>query len=134
MKSITLFLTVILFSSCIPDTLKEKMNDGMAQAQTMMADQQFKSAIAQVELHKLRNGAYPNSLSELQFLSAMDSSMFHSIKYTRLDTAYEMNIDLDVPSFDGKSKKRINLTYPPEFWKGLGCIKSNAKGTMRNSR
>ena len=133
MKHLTFFLALILLSSCIPDTLKEKMNDGMSMAQTMMADQQFKSAIAQVELHKLRNGVYPNSLSELQFLSAMDSSMFHSIEYAKLDTAYELNINLDMPSFDG-SKKRIHLNYPPEFWRGLGCIKSNAKGTRRNSR
>ena len=132
MKYVILISTLISFSSCIPDTLKEKMNEGMSMAQTMMADQQFKSAIAQVELHKLRNGTYPNSLSELQFLSAMDSSMFHSIEYTKLDTAYEMNINLDVPSFDGGSKKRIHLNYPPEFWRGLGCVKSNAKGKERN--
>jgi hypothetical protein len=81
----TLILT-FLMSACIPDSVREKMNESMDDAQQMLADWEFKKAIAHIELHKLRNGIYPNSLSELQFLTQMDSSMFSYVEYTRLES------------------------------------------------
>jgi hypothetical protein len=124
----TLILTLIcLMTACIPDSVKEKMNEGLSNAQQMMADWEFKKAIAQIELHKLRNGHYPNSLSELKFLSAMDSSMIKNVDYTRLDSVYELNLKMEPVSLDGKEGKRIELKYPAEFWTGLGCVKSNVK-------
>jgi hypothetical protein len=115
-------------SACIPDDVKEKMVEGMSSAQLMMADWEFKKALANIELHKLRNGSYPASLSELQFLSAMDSSMLKNVEYTRLDSVYELNLKMEFASLDTKEKKKpIILQYPAEFWKGLGCVKSNAK-------
>jgi hypothetical protein len=118
---------ILLMTSCIPDDIKDKMNKGMAGAQQMMADWEFKKAISQIELHKLRNGNYPNSLRELKFLSAMDSSMFNFVEYTRRDSVYELNLKMKFSSIDGKEIKEIHLKYPPEFWKGLGCIKSNVR-------
>jgi hypothetical protein len=99
----------------------------MLNAQFMLADWQFKKALAEIELHKLRNGSYPNSLSDLEFLTPMDSSMSNFVEYTRLDSVYELNLKMEFPSLDGKETKRANLQYPPAFWKGLGCVKSNAK-------
>src|SRR5258706_15587752 len=93
MKKLLLpLMFMALLSSCIPDGVKEKMNEGMLQAQKMLADQELKKAIAHIELHKLRNGNYPGSLSELRFLTAVDSSLFNSIEYTRLDSVYELNL------------------------------------------
>lgn len=116
---------ILLMSACIPDNLKEKMNEGMSEAQQMLGDWEFKKALAQIELHKLRSGSYPNSLRELKFLTAMDSSLFHNVEYTRLDSVYELNLKMNFPSFDGKQTQRVILRYPAEFWKGLGCVKSN---------
>ena len=128
MKKLMLPLILVAFlSSCIPDSVKEQMNEGMMVAQKMLADQELKKAIAYIELHKLRNGNYPNALSELKFLSAMDSSLFNSIEYTRLDSVYELNIKTEFASFGDEGKKEVQLNYPPEFWKGLGCVKSNVK-------
>jgi hypothetical protein len=128
-KTLTLTFTVfVIVSSCIPDRVKEKVNESMANAQGMLADQEFKKAIAHIELHKLRNGSYPESLKDLQFLNVMDSSMFSYVEYTRLDSAYELNIKMQVVSFsDEKNGKEVQLKYPPEFWKGLGCVRSNVK-------
>ena len=126
-KAIKTLALIWLMSACIPDNLKEKMNEGMLNAQQMLADWEFQKAIGQIELHKLRNGNYPNSLSELEFLTAMDSSMFNAVEYTRLGSAYELNLKMEFPSFDAKETKRLSLHYPPEFWRGLGCVKSNAK-------
>lgn len=128
MKRSLFTLTLIMsLLSCIPDSVKEKMNEGMAVAQQMLADQEFKKAIGQIELHKLRNGNYPNSLSDLQFLSAMDSSIFRMVEYTRLDSGYALNLKAVFPSIGGKQTQEVELRYPPEFWKGLGCVQSNVK-------
>jgi hypothetical protein len=125
--SISIILLAVV-ASCIPDSVKEKVNESMAQAQNMLVDQEFKKAIAHIELHKLRNGVYPNSLSELQFLSALDSSMLLYVEYERLDSVYELNITMEFPVLGEQEKtKEVQLKYPPEFWKGLGCVKSNVK-------
>lgn len=114
-------------SSCIPDKIKEQMNDQMRVAKQMMADHQFKNALAHIELHKLRNGSYPALLSDLEFLTAMDSSMATFVEYTSLGSAYELNLKMEFPSLDGGTMESVELHYPPEFWKGLGCVKSNLK-------
>jgi hypothetical protein len=114
-------------TACIPDGMKGKMNTAMKQAQEMLADQEFKKAIAQIELHKLRNGNYPASLSELEFLTQIDSSFFSVVAYTRLDSGYELNLEMRSASFTNDTTGSVDLHYPPEFWKGLGCVKSNAR-------
>lgn len=119
-------LMIFLLTGCVPDSMKEKINEELANAQEIMGDWEFKKAIAQIELHKLRNGHYPNSLSELQFLSAVDSTIFHRVEYTRLDSVYELNLVMKAASLGG-DEEEIDLHYPAEFWKGLGCVKSNLK-------
>jgi hypothetical protein len=126
-NAVKALILISLMSACIPDNIKEQMDVQMLNAQFMLADWQFKKALAEIELHKLRNGSYPNSLSDLEFLTPMDSSMSNFVEYTRLDSVYELNLKMEFPSLDGKETKRANLQYPPAFWKGLGCVKSNAK-------
>ncbi|HEY5746250.1 MAG TPA: hypothetical protein VIU12_09260 [Chryseolinea sp.] len=128
MKKLILPLTLMaLLASCIPDSVKEKMNEGMMAGNKIFADQEFKRAISYIELHKLRNGNYPNALSELRFLATMDSAMLDYVEYTRLDSVYELNLKFEFPSLNGEGNKTVQLKYPPEFWKGLGCVKSNAR-------
>ncbi|MBO9703479.1 MAG: hypothetical protein J7604_24945 [Sporocytophaga sp.] len=124
----TLILTLIcLVTACIPDNVKKEMSEGLSDAQQMVADMEFKKAIAQIELHRLRYGHYPDSLSELKFLSSMDSSMISNVDYTRLDSVYELNLKMESVSLDSKETTPIKLKYPAEFWAGLGCVKSNVK-------
>jgi len=115
-----------LLASCVGD-IREKLNENMKDAQGMFADQEFKKAIAHIELHKLRNGTYPRSLDELQFLSAIDSTMLRVVEYHKLDSGYELNIHFKFPTLTDGQETRARLSYPPEFWKGLGCVRSNAK-------
>lgn len=132
-RTLTIITLLLLMSACIPDNVKEKIVDSVSNMQKMMADMEFKKAIAQIELHKVRNGNYPNSLSELKFLSAMDSSMFSYVEYTRLDAGYELNLAVKLVGLNGK-ESNLDLQYPPEFWKGLGCVRSNLKrNTTRNN-
>ena len=128
LSKLTLFSLLIFLSSCFPNVSNKQIKDAMNIGGTMLADEDFKKAIGFIELHKLRYGEYPASLSELKFVSGMDSSIYSSVQYTKLDTAYELNNIYTFPPFGNtKTESVIKLHYPAEFWKGLGCIKSNAK-------
>jgi hypothetical protein len=122
-----LIFIIPFLASCIPDNLKDKMDESMRTAQNMFADQEFKKVLGQIELHKLRNGTYPVSLNQLQFLSILDSSSINYVEYHKLDSGYELNITYKFPSVTGKKETPVELHYPANFWKGLGCVKTNAK-------
>ena len=127
MKNIVTLTLICLLASCIPDSVKKEVNDNMAIMQQAMADREFKHALSSIEMHKIRNGHYPDSLGELRFLSALDSSLFNFVTYKRMDSVYELNVNMEFPTFDEKQTLKIKLAYPPEFWNGLGCVQSNAK-------
>jgi len=59
---IFIFLIPLLFLlSCVPDMIKEEANQ-------KFGDQHFKTAIALIELHNIRNEGYPESLDKLEFV------------------------------------------------------------------
>ncbi|WP_018344446.1 hypothetical protein [Cytophaga aurantiaca] len=128
-SSILIFFVVCLIvtvSSCVPDSMKKEMDANMKAGQQMFADQEFKKALGAIELHKLRNGKYPASLTELQYLGSLDATLFQFVEYKSMDSVYELNVKYEYPSFSNETKNKITLKYPKEFWKGLGCAKSNA--------
>src|SRR5215510_7462253 len=90
------------------------------QADAKFGDQHFKTTVALVELYKIRHGTYPESLSALDFVGDWDRIALNSVEYRRLADGYELNI---TGSWSGKP----TLSYPAEFWNGLGLRKSNAK-------
>jgi hypothetical protein len=81
-------------------------------------DQWLKSAVAQLELHKLRYGRYPKTLQDLRYLSPMDASILYNVAYYPNGdlTAYYLEVR---SGFLGKP----NLEYPDEFWQGTGFRK-----------
>lgn len=99
---------------CISNDIKEKANE-------QFGDQHFKTAIALIELHKIREGNYPPSLDSLKYLGDWDKIIFSSVKYKKLDKGYELNLT------NGWIGKPENLKYPDEFWNGLGVRKSNLR-------
>lgn len=111
LKSIlgTLLLSVMLSGCEFQETADEQFGD-----------QHFKTTIALIELHNVRTGAYPEKLSDLQFLGSWDGMALHSVEYRKLDIGYELNITkgwVGTPA----------LNYPEEFWQGLGLRRSNVK-------
>ena len=89
------------------------------QADSKFGDQNFKSAIALIELHKVRFGSYPERLSDLKFTGDWDQIWMSAVKYTKLpDGGYELDL---VRGWVGTPQ----LSYPPGFWHGLGLRKSN---------
>ena len=111
----------------MPDNFEKNMSSAIVDLQKMMADQEFKKAIGHIELYKIRNGNYPGTLRDLEFLSPSDSSMFNFIEYVQMDSVYELNVNYPVMSTKKKNKISVRLNYPDKFWDGLGCVKSNAK-------
>ena len=90
------------------------------EADAKFADQHFKTAIALIELHKVRTGSYPEALKDIQFTGDWDAIAFTAIEYKKLSAGYELNV---TRGWVGKPE----LAYPKEFWQGLGLTKSNVK-------
>lgn len=90
------------------------------QADNKFGDQHFKTAIALIELHRVRFGEYPASLKDLKFIGDWDQIALSNVAYKRAGNGYELNL---VTGWVGKPE----LKYPDEFWKGLGLVKSNIK-------
>ena len=92
--------------------------DFQKQADAQFGDQHFKTAISLIELHKVRTGAYPLTLADLKFTGDWDQIALSSVEYKRLESGYELNL---VRGWVAQP----DLTYPDEFWNGLGLQKSN---------
>jgi hypothetical protein len=108
-------LICLLFSSLLSCKFQEE-------ADAKFGDQHFKTVIALIELHKVRNGAYPERLKDLQFTGDWDAIALNSVEYKKIEGGYELNV---VRGWVG----RPTLVYPPEFWRGLGVLKSNFKAS-----
>lgn len=92
-----------------------------AQADRKFGDQHFKTAISLIELHKVRTGAYPQSLAELRFTGDWDPIAIQSVRYERTGAGYTLDL---ARGWAGVAE----LSYPPEFWQGLGIVSSNVAG------
>lgn len=111
MKIFVIISAILFLTSC---EFQEKANQEFG-------DQHFKTAIALIELHKVRNGEYPESLNILKYTGSWDAMHHMSVKYTKIDSGY--NLDLT----NGWVGKPNNLEYEDDFWKGLGLVESNLK-------
>jgi hypothetical protein len=78
-------------------------------------DQHLKTAVALIELHKVRYGRYPKSLRDLKFTGDWDQMALTSVLYrpNANGTAYYVEV---TRGWMGKPE----LELPAEFWKGTG--------------
>jgi hypothetical protein len=78
-------------------------------------DQHLKTAVALIELHKLRYGAYPESFDDLKFTGQWDQIALTNVNYRpNADrTAYYIEVRR---GWIGKP----TLEMPKEFWQGTG--------------
>ena len=104
----------IIVAGCFPEGFEEQANQ-------KFGDQHFKTAIALIELHKVREGEYPESLDDLKHLGDWDQIVFVSVKYQKVGEGYQLDLT------KGWNDKPQKLQYPDDFWKGLGLVKSNLK-------
>tara|TARA_B110000211_G_scaffold25320_1_gene25944 strand:- start:2936 stop:3286 length:351 start_codon:yes stop_codon:yes gene_type:complete len=82
--------------------------------------QNFVSAISLIELHKTRNGVYPNTLAELDFLGDWDGIWLSAVKYEKNDDGYNLYLER---GWAGKP----SLEFPERFKQGLGIKETNIK-------
>jgi hypothetical protein len=90
------------------------------QVDVTFGDRNFKSAIALIELHKVRFGSYPNSLADLKFLGSWDQNWLSAVEYEKLEDGYELNL---TRGWVGTP----DLKYPSDFWRGLGIRRTNVR-------
>jgi len=85
----------------------------------MFGDQHLKTTVALIELHKVRFGKYPGTLSELKFTGQWDQIALQSVRYyTNADrTAYYVEVER---GWIGKP----DLEIPADFWRGTGYTTS----------
>src|ERR1700677_3082176 len=81
----------------------------------LFGDQELKTAVALIELHKVRYGRYPDSLSNLKFAGQWDLTELRHVRYyPNADrTAYYVEVE---SGWVGKP----DLKMPDEFWQGTG--------------
>ena len=81
-------------------------------------DQRFKTALALIELHRVRFETYPESLEDLQFLGPFDHRLLRGLRYEKLSDGYALEIAMPKGANPG-------LSYPSDFWRGLGIRRTN---------
>ncbi len=90
------------------------------EADQKFGDQHFKTSISLIELHKIRFGEYPTSLKDLKFTGEWDKIALGGMRYKLVENGYDLDV---VRGWIGTPE----LSYPDEFWRGLGLVKSNMK-------
>lgn len=82
--------------------------------------QNFVSAIAIIELHHTRNGEYPQSLNELEYLGDWDAIWLNAVRYEKTDGGYNLFVERGWMN-------KPNLTFSKDFKNGLGIEKTNVQ-------
>jgi hypothetical protein len=107
-----IMLSLILFlSGC----------DIFSEQETQFARNHFHSAVAHIELHKIRNGTYPTDLGEIEFLNELDGLWLNSVDYKKVGDGYNLYIAKGV-------LQKTNFTLPDSFFNGLGLKDTNVSG------
>lgn len=114
-------LVLALVAGCQLEGLKEHVNQ-------TFGDQHFKTAIALIELHKVRTESYPEQLDDIRFIGEWDAVVSGTVEYEKLDSGYRLDL---VRGWIGKPDE---LQYPDEFWKGLGLRSSNLKRNQKQTK
>jgi len=78
-------------------------------------DQHLKTAVALIELHKVRYGEYPETLDDLRYTGEWDAIALQSVEYTPNagHTAYFVEVERGWVM-------EPELEMPPGFWRGTG--------------
>ena len=81
----------------------------------LFGDQHLKTAVALIDLHKVRYGEYPETLADLKFSGQWDLAGLQSVAYypNAERTAYYLEVQR---GWVGKP----SLEMPEEFWQGTG--------------
>jgi hypothetical protein len=85
----------------------------------LFGDQHLKTTVALVELHRIRYGRYPATLSDLKFTGQWDAIALGSVSYCASPEGKSYYVEVS-RGWVGKPA----LALPDEFWKGTGFNRS----------
>lgn len=85
----------------------------------VFGDQHLKTTVALVELHRVRYGVYPASLSDLKFTGEWDAIALSSVSYCASPEGKSYYVEVS-RGWVGKPE----LAMPDEFWRGTGFNRS----------
>lgn len=88
----------------------------------MFGDQHLKTTVSLIELHKIRFGSYPRSLSDLKYLGEWDKIHTQSVRYISSKDQDKYCVEVA----RGWAAKP-DLQMPEEFWQGTGYDSSLCK-------
>ena len=89
-------------------------------ADEKFGDQNFKSAVSAIELHKTRNGTYPDTLADLEYLGDWDGIWVNSVRYEKVESGYNLYVERGFMS-------EPELKLPAGYKVGLGLVDSNVE-------
>jgi hypothetical protein len=81
----------------------------------IFGDQKLKSAVALLELHKVRYGQYPDSLRDLKYQGHWDPLWINATRYYPSDDRKRYYVEVE-QGWIGKP----TLVMPDEFWQNTG--------------
>lgn len=117
--ALVLFVAVIalaLFLGSAFFLIRAFVSSGITRSpDNMFGDQNLKTAVALIELHKVRYGKYPGSLSELRFTGHWDQIAIQSVSYYPSADRATYYVEVE-RGWIGKP----DLVMPEEFWRGTG--------------
>lgn len=93
-----------------------------SQVDQVFGEQNFVSAVSIIELHKVRNGEYPVSLDDLEFLGSWDDIWLSAVRYEKAGDGYNLYLER---GWAGNPQ----LEFPVEFKRGLGIRDANVTWT-----
>jgi hypothetical protein len=106
-----LIVIVFLVSACAKPSF-------VSRADEQFGEQNFKSAVALIELHHVRNGTYPASLKDIEYLGAWDQLWLSAVRYEPVDGGYNLFV---TRGWIGEPTLRL----PRSYLTGLGLRDSN---------
>ena len=111
---VTVIVVLVVFAvhSCIRSALKTGIT---SRPDKLFGEQHLGTAVALIELHKLRYGQYPQTLKDLKFTGEWDAIALNNVAYypNADKSAYFISVER---GWIGKPK----LEMPDEFWQGTG--------------
>ena len=113
----SLVAVVVLFGVFIVTAANMAVSKGGFTVENSLAEQHLKTVVALVELHKLRYNSYPQSLTDLKFVSEWDQLALKRVKYSLRNDGANYHLE-SKPGFKGQPK----LDIPAEFWEGTGHV------------
>lgn len=111
MKYFKILLAVILISGC--DSTFPGFDEKFGK-------QHFVTTISLVELHKIRNGNYPETLKDLRYLGDWDAIALSRVRYEKVGAGYNLFVETGWMS-------EPELRLPVGFKQGLGLKNSNVE-------